>query len=72
MNSYYPYDDIDERLDIENAICNLSDRDLTVLTMKACGYKHKDIAKEVGLSTNYIGKLIKKLINKISTDIAVE
>lgn len=61
MNSYFPYDDVDNRLDIEAALSKLSERDMKILKLKASGMTYNDIAKEVGLSANYIGKLVRKL-----------
>ena len=50
--------DIDQRIDLMNALNKLSPRQRKVLILWAAGYTHKEIAKEYGVHRTTVGRWI--------------
>jgi len=49
--------DIDQRIDLMNALNKLSPRQRKVVILWAAGYTHKEIAKEYGLTRQRISQI---------------
>jgi len=57
----------DTRIDINEALKRLSDRDRRILLLWSAGWRHKEIAEMYGLERSTVTKIIQRAVHILST-----
>ena len=64
IRDLYQEDEVDERLDAEKAMEQLSARDRRVIYLRFSDYTQAEIGERVGLSQRHIGRILDKMSKK--------
>lgn len=65
------YTRVENHMDLEDAYKVLSPRDFKMITMWRDGYKHKEIAEELGINTPCVGRYLIRIYSKLRKELEV-